>query len=170
MILALLDFSKAFDTVWHDRLYEILLAIGVPRMMVRWIRGFLSDRRARVRFDGVNGSSIKLQQVVLQGSVLSPLLFLFYINGIRDAAPDGTFISMYADDIAYLFIKVFLPNLILLLSNELFTNYFNMSSRSNTSNFSLWKLQIIIAFNLYCVVLFLSHVFNLLNELKDLSA
>ena len=99
-VLALLDFSKAFDTVWRDRLYEILLAKGVPRMMVSWIRGFLTDRRARVRLDGVNGSSMKLQQGVPQGSVLSPLFFLFYINGIRDAAPEGTFISMYADDIA----------------------------------------------------------------------
>ena len=99
-VLALLDFSKAFDTVWRDRLYEILLAKGVPRMMVSWIRGFLTDRRARVRLDGVNGSSMKLQQGVPQRSVLSPLLFLFYINGIRDAAPEGTFISMYADDIA----------------------------------------------------------------------
>ena len=99
-VLALLDFSKAFDTVWRDRLYEILLAKGVPRMMVSWIRGSLTDRRARVKLDGVNGSSMKLQQGVHQGSVLSPLLFLFYINGIRDAAPEGTFISMYADDIA----------------------------------------------------------------------
>ena len=94
-VLAFLDFSKAFDTVWRDRLYEILLAKGVPRMMVSWIRGFLTDRRARVRLDGLNGSSMKLQQGVPQGSVLSPLLFLFYINGIRDAAPEGTFISMY---------------------------------------------------------------------------
>ena len=99
-VLALLDFSKAFDTVWRDRLYEILLAKGVPRMMVRWIRGFLTDRRARVRLDGINRTIMKLQQGVPQGSVLSPLLFLFYINGIRVKAPEGTFISMYADDIA----------------------------------------------------------------------
>ena len=99
-VLALMDFSKVFDTVWRDRLYEILLAKGVPRMMFSWIRCFLTDRRARVRLDGVNGSSLKLQQGVPQGSVLSPLLFLFYINGIRDAAPEGTFISMYTDDIA----------------------------------------------------------------------
>ena len=66
-----------------------------------WSDGSMAScRRARVRLDGVNGSGTKLQQGVPQGSVLSPLLFLFYINGIRDAAPDGTFISMYADDIA----------------------------------------------------------------------
>ena len=45
-----------------------------------------------------------------------------------------------------------------------------MSSMSNSSNFSLWILQIIIAFNLLCFMIFLSYVFNLLNALKDLSA
>ena len=44
-----------------------------------------------------------------------------------------------------------------------------MSSMYNSSNFSLWILQII-AFNLLSVMLFLSHFFNLLNALKDLSA
>ena len=99
-VLALLDFSKAFDTVWRDRLFEILLDTGVPIGMVRWIRGFLSDHRASVRLYGFNGNSTKIPQGVPQGSVLSTLLFLFYINGIRSTAPTDIHISMYADDIA----------------------------------------------------------------------
>ena len=89
-VLALLDFSKAYDTVWRNRLLTIMLEKGVPRRLVRWLRGFLSDRRANVRIDGVTGRSRKLHQGVPQGVVLSPLLFLFFIDGI----------SMYADDIA----------------------------------------------------------------------
>ena len=99
-VLSLLDFSKAFDTVWRDRLFEILLEKGVPRMMVKWLRGFLNDRRGRVRLDGVTGRSMKLQQGVPQGAVLYSLLFLFYIDGIRNSAPEGVSVSMYADDIA----------------------------------------------------------------------
>ena len=99
-VLALLDFSKAFDTVWRDRLFEILLDTGVPIPMVRWIRGFLSDRSASVRLNGIAGNTMKLSQGVPQGSVISPLLFLFYINGIRSIAPTGVKVSMYADDIA----------------------------------------------------------------------
>ena len=38
----------------------------------------------------------------------------------------------------YIFIhKSYFPNLILLLSNELFINNYNMSFKSNSSNFSL---------------------------------
>ena len=62
----------------------------------------------------------------------------------------------------YIFIHIsYLPNLILFLSNELFINYFNMLPMSNSYNFSLWILQIIIAFNLLCIMIFLIHVFNL---------
>ena len=41
-----------------------------------------------------------------------------------------------------------------------------MSSMYNFSNFSLWIFQIIIAFNLLCIMLLCSHLFNLLNALK----
>ena len=68
--------------------------------MARWIRGFLCDRKACVRIDGTIGSKRKIKQGVPQGSVLSPLLFLFYINGIRETVPEGVKISMYTDDIA----------------------------------------------------------------------
>ena len=99
-VLALLDFSKAYDTAWRNRLLTIMLEKGVPRRLVRWLRGFLSDRSANVRIDGVTGRSRKLHQGVPQGAVLSPLLFLFFIDGIRDEAPEGALVSMYADDIA----------------------------------------------------------------------
>ena len=68
--------------------------------MVKWTRGFLSDRRSRVRLDGVTGHSVKLHNGVPQGAVLSLLLFLFYIDGIRKTAPLDTCVSMYANDIA----------------------------------------------------------------------
>ena len=99
-VLALLDFSKAFDTVWRNRLFEIMLDKGVPTTMVKWIRGFLCDRNARVRIDNVTGKCLKLHQGVPQGAVLSPLLFIFYINGIKDIVPEEVQVSLYADDIA----------------------------------------------------------------------
>ena len=99
-VLALLDFSMAYDTVWRERLLDILFDKGVPMLMIRWIKGFLSDHKARVRLDKTLGRSFKLHRSVPQGAVLSPLLFLFYIDGIRDVAPEGVKVSLYADDIA----------------------------------------------------------------------
>jgi hypothetical protein len=48
--LCLLDFSRAYDKVWKDGLHAKMDRLGVPPCMIRWIKGFLSDRRARVSF------------------------------------------------------------------------------------------------------------------------
>ena len=77
-----------------------MLEKGVSRTIVRWIGGFLCHRKTEVRIDGVIGASRNMQQGVRQGAVSSPLLFLFYINGIREKVPSGVSVSMYSDDIA----------------------------------------------------------------------
>jgi ribonuclease HI len=99
-VLALLDFSKAFDTVWRSRLLEKMLAKGVPRRFVAWVRGFLRNRRAAVKWFGSCGRWRCLKQGVPQGAVLSPLLFLFFIDAVMEVLPVGVEVSMYADDIA----------------------------------------------------------------------
>ena len=50
-VLALLDFSKAYDKVWRADLLATMLRKGVPVRYVRWIQGFLSNRQARVRLN-----------------------------------------------------------------------------------------------------------------------
>ncbi|GFU73791.1 probable RNA-directed DNA polymerase from transposon BS [Trichonephila clavipes] len=53
-----------------------------------------------VRFNGVLSKSHRLWTGVPQGSVLSPLLFLFYMNTIHPHIQPDTKIACYADDIA----------------------------------------------------------------------
>ena len=43
-----------------------------------------------------------MQQGLPQGSVLAPLLFLFYINNLADLLPEDIVNSMFADDVALL--------------------------------------------------------------------
>ena len=49
-ILSTIDFSKAFDSVWHPALFHKLISAGLPTCFARWTRSFLSDRRASVVF------------------------------------------------------------------------------------------------------------------------
>ena len=98
--LALVDFSRAFDKVWHIGLAHKLLRAGIPNCCVWWIRQFLSDRRACVRLNGVCSRKRIFRAGVPQGAVLSPLLFLMYIDDIVDNMPRDVDISLYADDIA----------------------------------------------------------------------
>ena len=99
-VLATLDFSKAYDMVWRADLYDTMLRKGVPPRYVRWLKGFLTNRQARVRLGGGVSKPRLFREGLPQGSVLSPLLFLFVINGLRQRLPPGVEVSMYADDVA----------------------------------------------------------------------
>jgi len=108
-VLVLLDYSKAFDTVWRDRLLLTMVEKGVPIQIIRWIYSFLQNRQFRVRLHNVLSSSKFLQQGVPQGCVLSPLLFLFFINMLAErlmtADPEKIkllILTLFADDVTIL--------------------------------------------------------------------
>lgn len=82
--VAFIDFSKAFDLVWRDGLWFKLHECGVKGKMLRVIRALYKHTEATVR---VNGSFTEAFQILLgvrQGGVLSPTLFLVFINDLLD--------------------------------------------------------------------------------------
>ena len=101
-VLVLLDFSQAFDTVWRQKLLLSMLDLGVPIEYIRWIYQFLNNRQARVKFNGSKSISRQLHQGLPQGSVLSPLLFIFYINNLANILPANTVNCLFADDVSIL--------------------------------------------------------------------
>ena len=83
----IIDFSKAFDLVPHDRLLTKLAASGVDSTVVVCVREFLAGRTQRVRIGGQLFKEVNVNSGVPQGSVLGPLLFLrklyFEENGLE---------------------------------------------------------------------------------------
>jgi len=47
-----LDYAKAFDSVPHERLLITLNAIGITGSLLKWLRGFLTNRLQRVVVNG----------------------------------------------------------------------------------------------------------------------
>ena len=47
-ILAIINVSKAFDSVWHPALFHKLILSCLPPCFARWAQSLLSDRRACV--------------------------------------------------------------------------------------------------------------------------
>ena len=98
-IMALLDFSKAFDQVWRQKLIYSLHEKGIPLKLLRWLNTFLSDRFARVRFASATSRARPMRQGLPQGSVLSPLLFILFVNDLAESLPEDATAAIFADDV-----------------------------------------------------------------------
>ena len=74
-ILSTIDFSKAFDSVWHPALYHKLISAGLPSCFARWVQSFLSDRHACMVYQNHKSRSFRVRRVFRKDPFLA-LLFL----------------------------------------------------------------------------------------------
>ena len=93
--LLCVDLSKAFDVVDHHRLLKKVGDTDLHPNLKRWLVAYLRDRRIQVEFQGKTSTWKKVKMGVPQGSVLSPLLFNFFV---RDIASSAQIDESYADD------------------------------------------------------------------------
>ena len=76
------DFAKAFDTIDHGLLLRKLVLYRLSSTSVKLISSFLSNRRQLVYQECKTSSLSYIKYGVPQGSVLGPILFTNYINGL----------------------------------------------------------------------------------------
>ena len=99
-----MDFSKAFDKVDHQRLLLKLHRLGINTGVITWIQSFFSGRSQRVVLNGETSDACPVLSGVPQRSVLGPCLFIIYINDMPENMQSN--IRLFADDtIMYLTIN-----------------------------------------------------------------
>ena len=69
---------------------------GIHPKLIDWIGSFLSDRSIQVRVDGALSDDFGVNPGVAQGCVISPILFLLYINDLFSSINSS--IHSFADD------------------------------------------------------------------------
>ena len=94
--MVILDFSKTFDKVPHQRLMSKLWNYGIRGDTHAWIKSFLMGRTQRVVVDGEASAWVPVESGVPQGTVLGPQLFLAFINDLPKAVSSR--VRLFAND------------------------------------------------------------------------
>ena len=73
-----------FDKVWHKGLIHRINSYGIQGKLIKWFENYLFKRRQKVINKSSWSSFETVSAGVPQGLVLGPLMFLIYINYIRE--------------------------------------------------------------------------------------
>ena len=77
-----IDYAKAFDSVDHNKLWEILKEMGIPGYLTCLLRNLYAGQEATVRTGHGTTDWFQIGKGVCQGWILSPCLFNFYAEYI----------------------------------------------------------------------------------------
>ena len=96
-----LDAQAAFDSVWINGLKLKIKNIGLPAQLENLLFSFLDKRALIVHENGARSVNVNLNAGTPQGSCMSPILYLIYVNDLgENVNHEQVQLSQYADDVS----------------------------------------------------------------------
>ena len=77
-----IDYSKAFDCVYHNKLWKILQEMGIPDHLTCLLRNLYAGQEATVRTRHRTTDWFQIRKGVRQGCILSPSLCILHAEYI----------------------------------------------------------------------------------------
>ena len=99
-ILSTIDFSKAFDFVWHPALFHKLISAGLPLALLVGLNLSFLIGALLWSFKITKTVPFESVEVFRKDPFLSPVLFSLFINDLPASLPSSVSCSLYADDLA----------------------------------------------------------------------
>lgn len=97
IVVVFLDLSRAFETIDRFILIEVLRQCGLTGNVLKWFVSFLTDRKQKTRFKDALSDELCIELGVPQGTPLSSLLFILYLNPIIRIIIN-CHLNLFADD------------------------------------------------------------------------
>ncbi len=85
---SIIDSSKAFDRVNHQKLFSKLRQRGIPNSILRILTYWYANQSMQIKWGNCVSDSFRVSNGVRQGSLLSPALFNVYMNELSEELSD----------------------------------------------------------------------------------
>jgi hypothetical protein len=72
-----LYFAKAFDTIEHEEILQVMKHKSFNDKWINWARAILSTSTSSILLNGIPGKQFECKRGVWQGDPISPLFYLF---------------------------------------------------------------------------------------------
>ena len=100
LVLLFIELRKAFDMVNHNLLIHKITALGISGPLFSLLCSYLTGRTQCVKINNSASSTVSVTYGVPQGFILSPTLFLDFLNDLL-TLPLNSKVHCYADDTTF---------------------------------------------------------------------
>ena len=88
LALVFVDFSKAFDSVDREKMFEILKLYGIPDIIISAIRVLYTDTSSTILTSDGETPPFSIKAGILQGDTLAPFLFIIVVDYVLRMSVD----------------------------------------------------------------------------------